>query len=412
MCRVFLLLVTAALAVLVVDLHFGGLDQLHTGRQLVSVLSKPPITVLSAPDQLALREAGSVEVQAAPPAAPGDRIVLDTAGTYGIGYNQVSETVLDANLKATLPVSGRDYLGSYRYWARIPASATYQEGKSATFQIGIVAAMDSATPVCGDATPARADGTPWTCTYDDEFDGTSLDRRYWVPQVTRTSGFTTGTRGLYACAEDNPDTVAVTGGNLELSLVRLAKKRYCGHYKSSQYEFGQVMHFQTFSQTYGKYEIRAKLPDIEVSGVQQSFWLWPVKNTYGAWPASGEIDLAEQYSSAPGIDKPYLHYLPGVTAADTDQNVAEGHCPIDVGRFNTYGVEWEPGRITVLLNDRVCFTDDYSSATAAAQGAYSPFDKPFFLSLNQAMGAIGNQYDASTVPERVTTQIDYVRIWK
>jgi hypothetical protein len=53
-----------------------------------------------------------------------------------------------------------------------------------------------------------------------------------------------------------------------------------------------------------------------------------------------------------------------------------------------------------------------TSPTAAAQGAYSPFDEPFFLSLNQAMGAIGNQYDASTVPERVTTQIDYVRIWK
>jgi hypothetical protein len=30
----------------------------------------------------------------------------------------------------------------------------------------------------------------------------------------------------------------------------------------------------------------------------------------------------------------------------------------------------------------------------------------------QGMGAAGNEYDPALVPDRVTTQIDYVRIWK
>ncbi|MFL6107721.1 MAG: hypothetical protein ACJ72L_12230, partial [Marmoricola sp.] len=66
----------------------------------------------------------------------------------------------------------------------------------------------------------------------------------------------------------------------------------------------------------------------------------------------------------------------------------------------------------ILLNGEVCMIDDYSSALAALHGASSPFDKPFFLALTQAMGTTGNLFDTALVPDRVTTQIDYVRIWK
>lgn len=413
MFRVKLLLLTAVIAAAFV----GGqqLGVLHLpGRELVGshVLHKPVITVTSMPGELALRESGTVLVQASAPARPGDRIELDTAGPHGIGFNDVSESVLDENLQATLTVTGRDFLGSYRYWVRIPASGSYQEGKSAKFTIDIVAAQSPSAPSCGGETPLKADGTPWVCTFDDEFDGSSLDRRFWVPQVTRSSGFTTGTRRQYACAEDLPDTISVGGGHLELSLVELPAVRRCGHGKRSKFAFGQVMHFQTFAQTYGKYEVRARIPDVRVPGVQQSFWLWPKKNSYGGWPASGEIDFAELYSNTPGVLRPYIHYLPGETARGTNQNVTHARCPIVPGAFNTFGVEWKPGQITVLLNGEVCFVNDYSSVARAGQGKYSPFDKPFYLSLNQAMGDLGNVYDPAVVPDRVTTQIDYVRIWK
>ena len=140
--------------------------------------------------------------------------------------------------------------------------------------------------------------------------------------------------------------------------------------------------------------------------------MWPKKNHYGPWPASGEIDFAELYSSTPGIDKPYIHYLPGETEAGSNQNKTNEHCPIRVGEWNTYGVEWQRGRITVLLNGEVCFVNDYKSVARLAHGRYSPFDKPFYLALNQAMGALGNEYDPAVMPERITTLIDYVRIWK
>jgi beta-glucanase (GH16 family) len=422
MFRLLLLLVTASIALYVAGGPSVLLEASDNAGHLVSnsrligggnPLNRPAVRVLSAPDVLELGQPGTAEVQAEAPATPGTTIYLRTAGTYGLGYNQVSKAVLDENLRASLPITGRNYKGSFNYWATIRATATYQEGDSASWAIAITAAAPPPAPTCGDGPdPVKADGTSWSCSYDDEFSGDSLDRHFWVPQVTSVSGATTGTSSMYACAADTPDTIGVEGGNLELSLVELPAAVKCGKNKTSKYAYGQVMHFQTFSQTYGKYEVRAKVPDLSVPGAQETFWLWPDKNSYGSWPASGEIDFAELYSRYADTDKPYVHYYPGSTQAGTNLNVTTAKCPIKVGQFNTYGLEWAPGRLTILLNGTVCMIDDYSSALAALHGKNSPFDKPFFLALTQAMGTTGNVYDTTVVPDRVTTQVDYVRIWK
>jgi beta-glucanase (GH16 family) len=422
MFRVFLLLCTASVALYIAGGPSVLLQADHSVSKLVSsnkaattggVLNRPAIRVLNAPTALELGEAGTAEVQAESPATPGTTIYLRTAGSYGLGYNKVSSAVLDDNLRATLPITGRNYKGSFNYWATITATATYQEGDSASWAIAIVSAPPPPAPICGgDPDPVKADGTSWVCTYDDEFSGTTLDRHFWVPQVTATSGATTGTSSMYACSADTPDTIGVHDGNLDLSLVELPAAVKCGKGKTSKYAYGQVMHYQTFSQTYGKYEVRAKMPDVDVPGVQETFWLWPNKNSYGNWPGSGEIDFAELYSRYADTNKPFIHYYPGATTAGTNNNVTTARCPINVGEFNTYGLEWAPGRLTILLNGNVCMIDDYSSALATLYGKTSPFDKPFFLSLTQAMGTTGNVYDTTLVPDKVTTQIDYVRIWK
>ncbi|RNL61262.1 glycoside hydrolase family 16 protein [Nocardioides marmoriginsengisoli] len=420
MFRVFLIVVTVSITLVVTGWGSDLLQSTSPGNQLVNgdkaparkFLARPAVRVLSAPEKLILGETSAVDVQAEAPAAPGDRIQLMTTGAAGLGYVRISQGVLDEDLRATLKVTSRDYTGSFRYWGRIPATGRYLQGESATFTIGferLKPPVDPPAATCGGAAPLKADGSPWTCTYDDEFEGTALDRRYWVPH---TGGSTSGTRSMFACAMDSPDTIAVADGNLELSLVELPAPRDCTRTKSSKFAYGQVMHYETFAQTYGKYEVRAKLPDIRVPGVQQSFWLWPKKNTYGPWPMSGEIDFAEIYSSRPNLDRPYIHYLPGEKAKGSNLNVRTANCEINPGEYNTYGVEWEPRRITVLLNGEVCFINDYRSAAAAVHGPNSPFDKPFYFLMNQAMGTVGNVYDPAVVPDKVTTKVDYVRIWK
>src|SRR4029079_16611605 len=61
-----------------------------------------------------------------------------------------------------------------------------------------------------------------------------------------------------------------------------------------------------FSQVYGRYEFRAKLPTGQ--GVWPAIWMLPQDEKYGGWPASGEIDILEARGQEPKKILATLHY--------------------------------------------------------------------------------------------------------
>lgn len=277
-----------------------------------------------------------------------------------------------------------------------------------------------AGPDCG-ATVLKPDGTPWVCTFDDEFDGTSLDRSKWYVQTTAATGYHSGAE----CFVDSPNNIAVSGGTLQLTVRKESAPFTCktpsGGY-ASQFTSGTVNGYGKFQQTYGRFEVRAKLPNTAVKGLQETFWLWPANSTkYGYWPASGEIDFAEFYSQYNGWNIPYLHYslLQSTVSWATNTNVYTAlpapnnqpgmSCSYTKGAFNTYTVVWEPGRITLQLNGRDCVVDNYAASNVS--GA-APFDQPFFIALTQMLGIGANAFVDGTTPLPATTDVDYVRIWK
>ncbi|HVT21843.1 MAG TPA: glycoside hydrolase family 16 protein [Mycobacteriales bacterium] len=275
---------------------------------------------------------------------------------------------------------------------------------------------------CGGATLTKPDGSPWVCSLDDEFDGGSLDRSLWTPMLTSASNFTTGAAPYKVCYVDNPDTVSVSGGYLHLSVVKTPAKFTCTapptlglslHNFSTQYQGGEVMTLNNFSQTYGRFEVRAKLPQSAVNGLQETFWLWPNDPLkYGAHPGSGEIDFAEFYSQYFDRYIPYLHYDYNQATVDpaTNTNIVTNDytCLIDATKFNNYVVEWEPGRITLTYNGNVCLVDNYQPSNVASP---APFDQPFFITLTQALG-VGTNSPTAATPLPATTLVDYVRVWK
>jgi beta-glucanase (GH16 family) len=261
-------------------------------------------------------------------------------------------------------------------------------------------------PTCGDATLHKANGTLWQCTFDDEFNGTSLDTNNWTGQVTASSGYHSGPE----CFVDSPNNVSVSGGTLNLTVRAEPAPFSCasplGNYTTS-YTSGMVTSGGKFSQAYGRFEVRAKLPAVTVKGLQESFWLWPVDAThYGnSWPASGEIDIAEGYSQYPDRLIPYIHYIPKVW----DYNVTNNYCRVaDISAFHTYAVEWTTSTITVKFDGNTCLVDNWKPLLNKP----APFDQPFFVALTQALGIGANAFNPATTPLPATTQIDYVRIWK
>lgn len=285
----------------------------------------------------------------------------------------------------------------------------------------------TAVDACDSTSLKKANGQAWVCTFFDEFNGTSLNRNFWVPQVTLGSGFaTTNTKdgNARACFLDTPKNIAVSNGLLSLTATKETAPFICkgagGGDFTTPYTAAQVMTFGKFSQQYGRFEVKAKIPSYVGKGLQETFWLWPNDQfKYGAWPASGEIDLAEFYSQYADYNVPYIHYLYNGSDTATDKNIVTlqsptynknfYNCKINVSQFNTYTAVWQPGYIELAVNGKPCVIDKYASSSGASP---IPFDHPFFLALTQAIGIGGNAFDVTKTPLPATTQVDYVRIWK
>jgi beta-glucanase (GH16 family) len=151
-----------------------------------------------------------------------------------------------------------------------------------------------------------------------------------------------------------------------------------------------------------------------VAGLQSSLWLLPQNETkFGAWPASGEIDIAETYSEYPTLAIPTIHYSYDSGTADPSTHtniVTNDACTINPNVFNDYVVEWTPTTITMLYNGVTCLVDRWipSSPLVSPQ----PFNQPFFINLTQALGIYTNNFDPATTPLPATSEIQYVRAWR
>lgn len=252
---------------------------------------------------------------------------------------------------------------------------------------------------CG-TQPRKAGGGYWSCTFVDDFDGTELDPTKWVEQTIFSSG---DRQGAYACYHE--DNVAVGGGALHLTLRREAEPRPCADSSlaPTRYTSGSVMTYRLFSQTHGRFEARIRNTATQAPGLQETFWLWPddrQNHLLGIpWPAAGEIDIVETYSSWSGLAIPFLHYGQG---GGPDYGVNTSYCEAKRGTWNTYALEWSAQRMEVFVNGRSCLVN--TSGDSAFQHAY-------IMALTQLLGTGDNAPTADT-PLPATMSVDHVRVWR
>jgi beta-glucanase (GH16 family) len=276
-----------------------------------------------------------------------------------------------------------------------------------------------ASACAGTTPPIASPSGSWRCSFDDEFSGTSLDTTKWQPQLTSTSGYSTGPLFSQVCYVDNTNTISESGGDLSLSVTAVSPPVNCAQAGNSgfttSYEGGMIDSYQRFSQEYGYFQVRAEMLPASVPGLQETLWLYPENLTlYGPWPDSGEIDYAEFFSNYPTADVPTFHY-PG-SVIDPNATAATGcHVAGDTtaGQFNTYALSWTPTTLTTYFNGVPCITDVYAPYVAFPDTAPQPFNQPFFLAFTAAFGMSGGDtFIAGTTPLPATTKIDWVRAWQ
>lgn len=261
---------------------------------------------------------------------------------------------------------------------------------------------DAEEPVgaCGPA-PLKADGTPWTCTLAEDFDGTTYDKTRWFPQQT----FASGTPETFACYRNTPETIAVARGVLSLSVVRTDEPTSCSFGKLSgttDVIAGSLMSYQRFTQQYGRFEARIRTEETTFPGLQEAFWMWPDDRVRSEdkWPVAGEIDVSETYSVRPDLTIPFLHYRADSGGSQPGVNTA--YCAAARGVWNTYTLVWSASRLEIQVNQKSCLVNTSGD---------SAFQKPYLLAFTAMLGVGDNAYDGRA-PLPATMQVDYVRAWE
>jgi beta-glucanase (GH16 family) len=173
------------------------------------------------------------------------------------------------------------------------------------------------------------------------------------------------------------------------------------------YTSARLLTKKKFSQTYGRFEARIKVPYGQ--GIWPAFWMLGNDIDTAGWPTCGEIDIMENIGREPSIVHGTLHG-PGYFGA----NGVTASYSLPASRkfsddYHTFAVEWEANVIRFYVDARL-----YKTRTPAdlPPGKTWVFNQPFFLILNVAVGGNfpGNP-DATTIFPQLM-KVDYVRVYK
>ena len=157
---------------------------------------------------------------------------------------------------------------------------------------------------------------------------------------------------------------------------------------------------------YGYIELKAKLP--YGTGTWPALWMLPTDWAYGGWPASGEIDIMEHVGFNHGVVEGTVHtkaFNHGIGTQKGDSiDVSDVH-----EKFHVYAIDWSPEKIDFMVDG-----ETYNTFRNNGSGYEAwPFDKPFHLLLNLAVG--GDWGGRKGVDEQIWPQrmeVDYVRVYQ
>ena len=242
---------------------------------------------------------------------------------------------------------------------------------------------------------------PWKLVWADEFNEQQLDYSKWGVEVNAFGG---GNQELQLYT-DRPENIRIEDGHL---IIEARKDHPNIQGTLREYSSGRIRTKNRGDWKYGRFEIRAKVP--EGKGMWPAIWMLPTDEKYGAWALSGEIDIMEFDGAKPGHVLGTLHFgdqWPNNRQSSGEYVLRQGKFSED---FHTFALEWERGEMRWYVDGKQYQTKTKWDSKAAAFPA--PFDQRFHLLLNLSVGGrLVGAPDASTVfPKQFV--IDYVRVYQ
>lgn len=251
------------------------------------------------------------------------------------------------------------------------------------------------TPPTTDPTPPSSD---WVLDWSDEFNGTALDSTVWTHD-TGAGGWGNNESQYYQA-----NNAVVSGGYLTIT----ARRENVG---GAPYTSSRIQSSRKKSFTYGRFEMRAKLPQSQ--GLWPAFWLLGNNcnsfNLYGGntdWPGCGEIDAMEMIGGLSDGSGDYtthgtLHYL-NAQNINPMPSFAYRNATKLSDDFHIYRVDWTPQSFSWSI-------DGVTYGTKLITADMEAFHRPYFMLLNLAVGGNWGGWPDGTTVLPQTYVIDYVR---
>ncbi len=276
------------------------------------------------------------------------------------------------------------------------------------------------------------DAQGWQLVWSDEFEGETIDHERWAFEVNCWGGG----NGEQQCYTASTDNAFVADGQLHIVARNEPTSGPAVNDDDPAYDPEDTSATLPYSSArlrtkhqgdwrFGRIEVRAKLP--RGQGTWPAIWMLPTDAVYGAWAASGEIDIMEAVNLGVGGDQRiygtlhYGSYWPANVHSGAEYSLPGEISPAD--DFHDYAIEWKHAEIR-------WYVDGHHYATQRSDGWYTqyldgkttvlgdgaaPFDERFHLLLNLAVGGAwaGNAndggVDASVFPQEMT--VDHVRVY-
>jgi len=190
---------------------------------------------------------------------------------------------------------------------------------------------------------------------------------------------------------NRPENAVIEGGMLKIKMI---KENFGG----SSYTSARLLSKNKYAFTYGKVEVRAKLP--LGRGTWPAIWMLGSNINTVSWPACGEIDIMEHVGNDQNKIHGTLHYP---ARFGGNANGASKIIPNVSTEFHIYTLEWTATSIKMFADAQLIHS--------VANNANIPFNHDFFLILNVAMGgSFGGNVDPAL--NGATMEIDYVRVYQ
>jgi beta-glucanase (GH16 family) len=236
----------------------------------------------------------------------------------------------------------------------------------------------------------------WKLTWSDEFNGVGpVDPGKWVNMVGG-QGWGNYELEYYTAGTENAEQ---RGGNLVIT-ARDDGPAYSCWYGPCRYTSARLESRGLFSQKYGRFAARMKLPS--GAGLWPAFWMLGDNITKVGWPKCGEIDIMEEWGSAPKVVRGSIHGpLPGEGSYDVNKSFQLGSDLSD--DFHEYAIEWAPDSVRFFI-DKVEYAR-FGPGDLYGGGRWVFNGQPFHLVLNLAVS--GNV--SATLPQSLL--VDWVRVY-